>query len=126
CGSVIRDWTSWKSDEMTARRLRPESIEPAVPMITSGTPQFTPKATGPRHGLRPWPAAFTCATASQPRSRIRNPKTSIIGWGLKFWRPWLKTEYIGISRNTWSRAGRQPDTGVTPRSRYRRGWALGL
>ena len=31
--------------------------------------------------------------------------------------PWLKTEYIGISRKNWRSAGRQPDSGLTPRSR---------
>ena len=28
-------------------------------MITSGTPQFTPNATGSRHGFVTWPAALT-------------------------------------------------------------------
>ena len=33
-------------------------------------------------------------------------------------RPWLKTWYMGISRNSWSTAGRQPEAGLTPRSLY--------
>ena len=47
---------------------------------------------------------------------IRKPKTSSIGWGSKFWRPWLKTEYIGMSRKIWRIAGRQPEAGLMPRS----------
>src|SRR4029077_19373740 len=92
-GIVMREAMNWTSDEMTARRLRPEKSEPAVPMMTSGTPQFTPNAVGWRQALRTcWRDASRTGAAWQPRSRSLIPKTSIIGWGLKFWRPWLKTE----------------------------------
>jgi hypothetical protein len=55
--------------------------------------------------------------AAQFRSMIRNPNRSSIACGLKFWRPELKTEYIGMSRKIWRIAGRQPESGLMPRSR---------
>ena len=44
------------------------------------------------------------------------PNTVSIWVGSKFWRPSLKTVYIGMSRTSWRISGRQPDAGLTPRS----------
>src|SRR3972149_12006925 len=110
-GSVIREATSWTSDEMIARKLSPEKSAPGVPRKTSGTPQLTPKAVGLRHGFRTVLFGPKMGTVSQLRLRIVKPKTSIIGWMLKFWRPGLKTEESGIRRNIWRTIGRQPGGG---------------
>src|SRR3990170_2182182 len=91
-GRVIREATSWTSDEMIASRLSPENSAPGVPRKTSGTPQLTPKAVGLRHGFSTVLLGPKIDTVSQLRLRNVKPKTSIIGWMLKFWRPWLKTE----------------------------------
>src|SRR3989304_1917148 len=84
-GSVIREATSWTSDEMIARRLSPEKSAPGLPRKTSGTPQLTPKAVGLRHGFRTVLFGPKIGPVSQLRLRIVKAKTSITGWVLKCW-----------------------------------------
>ena len=44
------------------------------------------------------------------------PNTWSIELMLGAFRPWLNTWYMGSSSTSWSRPGRQPDAGFTPRS----------
>ena len=53
---------------------RPVANPPAVPMMTSGTPQLIPNAIGSRHGFVTWPAALMIGAGSQFRSNERDPE----------------------------------------------------
>ena len=56
-GSVIRDATSWNSDEMIARMLIPKPGCRSAVVTGSGRPQLIPKTTGLRQALMTCPAA---------------------------------------------------------------------
>src|SRR5664279_1258894 len=113
-GSVIRDWNSWRNAEAIARMLIPSPITGRVKR-TAGWLRSTPKTTELMHGMT-WPAALSEGEIGQFRLISWTPKTRSIAVGLKFWRPELKTEYIGIRSMNWRIRGRQPWAGFTPRS----------
>src|SRR6478735_1901616 len=125
-GSIMRDWTSWSPADTMARMLIPRTNPPsATEKIVDG---WLTSIEVPKNGMIVsmqglYGSTTPLTTLVQVSGTTWTPKTSSMADGFWLVSPFWMTEYMMNSRGIWRISGRQPASGLTPRSFISSCWA---